>query len=249
MSDGNPADQQSFLEQLVGEGKRYATVEELAKAKVNADQFIDQLKKETGELREDLDKRMTLEDILKQKESSEPTPVEKPEPAPSADAEPGKTSEVVQKDDANDLGAKIREVMDAVSTERTAEANLNSVAERLVEEYGDAGKAKAEVQARAKTLGLNSDFLMNAAATSPRAFYEIMGMQEAGPKSAGSKTRGDVLSSAADLSGSRKQSTSPASYSDFEALRKTNPREYYSPKVQNKMMELYAEKGEVFLKS
>jgi hypothetical protein len=246
-TDGNPADQQQFLEQLVGEGKRYANVEELAKAKVNADAFIEQLKTETGELREDLEKRMTLDDILKQKESSN-TPVEPVDPAPPADAAEGKPAEVAQNVDEDDLNVKIREVMDRVSVERTADTNLTTVADRLVEDYGDAEKARTAVEARARELGLSTKNLMDTAATSPKAFYTIMGLQGSGPKSAGSGTKSDVLSTAAG-SGSRKQGASRESYADFQELRRSNPREYYSPKVQNRMLALYAEKGEAFLNS
>lgn len=54
MSDGvNGADRQDDpVELLVGEGKKYKTVQDLAKSRVEADQFIEQLKSENAALRE-----------------------------------------------------------------------------------------------------------------------------------------------------------------------------------------------------
>ena len=77
----------SYLEQLVGEGKKYSNPEELAKAYFNADGFINHLKNETGSLREELEKRMTLEELLAEKQqeqqiSTEPKAVEQPQETP-----------------------------------------------------------------------------------------------------------------------------------------------------------------------
>ena len=41
----------SILDALVGEGKKYANLEELAKGKAEADSFIDKLKDENSDLR------------------------------------------------------------------------------------------------------------------------------------------------------------------------------------------------------
>ena len=56
------------LEQLVGEGKKYKSVEDLAKAYMNADQFIETLKTEKRQLEQDFQTKLTeartVEDVL-----------------------------------------------------------------------------------------------------------------------------------------------------------------------------------------
>ena len=58
--------QTSELADLVGEGKKFATVEDLAKGKQESDRFIEQLQGELSGLREDLGKRMTSEQVLEE---------------------------------------------------------------------------------------------------------------------------------------------------------------------------------------
>jgi hypothetical protein len=69
--DPKPSDQEGeFFQQLVGEGKRYKTPEDVAKAHFHATEFIDQLKSEMREKEaeiEQLKKRKQLEDDLSDK--------------------------------------------------------------------------------------------------------------------------------------------------------------------------------------
>lgn len=242
--DGKTADQHSYLEQLVGEGKRYASLEELAKGRVEADLFIDQLKKETGELRTEMEKRLSLEDLLKQKDaSSSEKPA--PEPQPADDSANREAEPAPDKSKDDDLGAKVREILESERSKSTTEANLNSVAETLVQTYGSEEKAREAVRARAADLGLSVNFLMETAAASPKAFLEVVGLKESGPKSPGGKTPGAV-NSAAMVSATPQRGGEPQTYAEFEALRRDNPAKYFTPKVQNKMYALAREKGDSF---
>src|SRR5688572_12541162 len=75
-SNNEPADsgddnnQGSILEQLVGEGKKFADAEALAKCKAESDAFIETLKREQAELRRELDTRLSLEDFLDQQKAT-----------------------------------------------------------------------------------------------------------------------------------------------------------------------------------
>ena len=53
------------LAELVGEGKKYATVEDLAKGNLNAQQHIGTLEHETASLREQSSSAKSIEDVLK----------------------------------------------------------------------------------------------------------------------------------------------------------------------------------------
>lgn len=133
----------SYLEQLVGEGKKYSNPEELAKAYFNADGFINHLKNETGSLREELDKRMTLEELLavKQQEqqiSTEPKAVGQPQETPVIEPQPTEKVDL-------DLGAEVRRILTEESVKKTADSNLETVMNSLMSTYGDADKAREEV--------------------------------------------------------------------------------------------------------
>ena len=52
------------LEELVGEGKKYASAAELAKAMLHAQQHIDKLQGENGEFRSKLERASTIDEIL-----------------------------------------------------------------------------------------------------------------------------------------------------------------------------------------
>jgi len=56
----------SVTDTLVGEGKKFASIEALAAGKAESDKFIEQLQGELKGLRTDLDKRLSQEEILEE---------------------------------------------------------------------------------------------------------------------------------------------------------------------------------------
>ena len=97
-NEGQPApeaqlDTNSFLDQLVGEGKKFANIEDLAKGKLNSDEHIDKLENENQRLRQELDTRMTAEEVLAE--------IRKPEANLQPQAQPsgGDTAPQLNKDD------------------------------------------------------------------------------------------------------------------------------------------------------
>ena len=101
------------LTELVGEGKRYATVEALAKGRLDADAFIEQLKRENAGLREDLSTRLTAEEraaavLAAASQPNDQKPLA-PNGTPSPSGDPAAVEELVQKAlSAHDL-KKVRE--------------------------------------------------------------------------------------------------------------------------------------------
>ena len=64
MSDLFGNDVTPTAEDLVGEGKKFKTIDDLAKGKAQADTHITNLEKELAELRQDLSARLTVEDFV-----------------------------------------------------------------------------------------------------------------------------------------------------------------------------------------
>lgn len=55
---------ETYLGKLVGEGKKFSDVEGLAKGKLESDQMISFLENQAKELREELQKRSTLDEFM-----------------------------------------------------------------------------------------------------------------------------------------------------------------------------------------
>lgn len=150
---------------LVGEGKKYKTNDDAAKALAHKDQYIKRLEQENAEAREAAASRMNEEDFLKKLEEvtrKSPEPREQP---------------VVQRDEPEKSAVTpedIERILETREAKRQREANLSSVTTKLQETFGD--EYKSRVQSQAKALGVDTSFLTDVAAKNPTAFYKLMGL-------------------------------------------------------------------------
>lgn len=221
--EATPSD--NALEQLVGEGKKYKTVEELAKAYANADNHIGELKSDLQTTREFIASK--LDELAAKREATPPAPnVETgghPTPAPVAPP----------KDDGEDLDTRIAKALEERDSTRRFQENANIVQDVLVDRLGSVEDAAKAVIAKAQELGVDPGYMKQTAANSPRAFFSLMGI-DPDTKPASSSTP----SSSSDVNPHRLADTAvkPNSYDYYEQLRKSNPGVYWSPKVQQSMM-------------
>lgn len=137
-----PTDVKEYLSELVGEGKKYKTEEDLAKAYSNADNFIETLKSEKRELEAKMEKSKTIEDVLKAINTPESTPEPgiSPEPTP---IEPAAVPEPASEEDISD---KIERVLAHKEKIKTELDNVDSAWADLDKAYG--GRAKAKIAVR-----------------------------------------------------------------------------------------------------
>jgi hypothetical protein len=230
------------LDHLVGEGKKYKDPDELAKAYAHASTFIDRLKEENDGLRTELSAGLTVKDVLERhldaRPQSAPPAQESPppaQPAPVQVAEPAISKE--------DLTALVRQVNEEDTRVRTAQENATKVEQTLIDIYGSPEKANQAVRARADELGVSLKFLEGVALQSPKAFLAQMGLDAPKQQSAPQATRSDVNTEAF-----RRGSTAvkPGTYAWYNELRRTNPNEYWSPKIQNALYSDRTRLGESF---
>lgn len=222
-SEGSPPGEQaptpSAVGELVGEGKKFTSVEALAIGKMEADNFVDQLKREAKELREELDKRLTSEEALaKIQEQSKIS------------------AENTTQTSADEIADLVKRTVHDMSAADIAKANVLKADAILAEKYGD--KRGEVVAAKAKELGVDVSFLEDAAAKSPSAFLGMIGLSS--PASAPNTTASTAGSVNTDALAQINTGTKTDSYKHFEELRKTNPKEYFKPETQNKMLRLAA---------
>lgn len=214
------------LETLVGEGKKYSSPDELAKAYVNADATIEARNRELAELREELNVRLAVEEQLKriQPNTAQVVP---PSPA-SAPTEPAREAAMSQKD----LDARIQEVMSQTQAKERQARNLEQVTTRLVDTFGDEDKANAQVRAKAAELGVSVQFLLDVATASPKAFFTQLGLDT--PASGSRPVPASRRESAVNIVNT--PGVKADSYEYFEQIRKADPKRYFDPSIQNQIM-------------
>lgn len=149
------------LAELVGEGKKYATVEDLAKGAVNAQHHIGTLEQETSTLREQSGQAKSIEDVLA---AIKGTSLQ-PEQQPAADQQPAATPDSTV---AEQIAAAFQE-RDQLSVTQTQDQNRATLISDLGKLYGaEAATLYTQV---GKDLGLNLDEL---AGKSPAAVMKLI---------------------------------------------------------------------------
>lgn len=213
------------LDDLVGPGKKFATVDELAKSYTHGQNHISTLEAEAAQWREGIQAQVEAQ--------RQQTQGQQPQPSPQSE----------QRADEPNLDDRIREAIEATDRERKLAKNIDDVSTRLAQVYGDAKKANEAINAKAQELGVSIQFLMDTAAQSPKAFYAQIGLTEA-PRQAPAP-RGDVNAAALNTL-NPSQRAAEGTYGYYEQLRKENPRLYNSPKIQLQMHKEAQEKGQAF---
>lgn len=209
-----------YLTQLVGDDKKFKSVEDLAKGKLEADDFIKKLQDENKQLREgivDSSVKKQLDEFLtKIEQKSQTNSKEQTNPALSN----------------TDIANLVREQLTIAETQRTAEQNIQAAHARMVELYGD--KAKDILDAKARELGLSKEYLKEVSAKSPHAFLKIIG--DTGSKEVVNTGKGSI-----NTESSFNQDTKHGSSDYYKNLLKTDKKTYFSAKVQDEIRTLVAQ--------
>jgi hypothetical protein len=185
----------SPLTELVGEDKKFKTVEDLAKGKQESDAFIEKLQQENKEALDELarvqgkneDGKTVSELIAALKESNKA----------ADDGKPALSEE--------DLEKKVRDIMQGDSAEATAKQNREEGNKLVLEKVGgDVDAAKTYLADRAAALKMSVDQLRSLSESSPAAFAELMGIKRTATPSKGivdikAGTDGEFLPAATPL--------------------------------------------------
>lgn len=221
----------SALEVLVGDGKKFKDVEALARAKMESDAFIEQLKREAAGVREELNTRVNMQDFLDQLKAQ----TSRSEPDPQVLGDQVDTGKPLSDEE---LQSKVDAILNKKQLESEAQRNEAFVVSELVKVYGNNYEAK--VLARASELGVNKEFLLDMAKRTPKAFLELVVVQT---------TRNDPNQAVPPRSSGAppsplSQGVRNESY--YKKLKKDNPVLYLSPKVQLQEYQDAMKLGEAF---
>lgn len=212
------------LEDFMGEGKKYSDGNAVAKALSEKDAFIARLLEEKRQLEADHRASLNTQAFNDRIRALEAAQVERVEPTPPPTALPASTPSIDE--------ATVQRLIDERERQNQRTRNLMQVKDKLTETFGD--DYPNRVKARAKELGLSMDRVNEMAAETPTAFYAMLGLDRpaVSPDNvAPPATRQNSAAAFAPNAGVKGNSY-------YSNLRKTNPKEYWSPRVQ---MEEYNE--------
>lgn len=218
----------NYFDELVGDGKKYKDERDLAKAKYNADMFIEQLKKENAQVREELSKRLSAEEMLEKYNQSNAN--KNVNDGPQGQQTLG-SGEVKSKEDLESIVAN---TLKKQKEEEIRSNNIKSVTEKLTEAYGQ--KTKDVLVQKAKELGMTVADLQSTASKSPKAFYNLIGLNNI--DSGLNKNNIDIMSNSVNTSNESftgNAASNTAQY--FKNLYKSDKRKYFSSAVQKQIFE------------
>lgn len=155
---------------LVGEGKKFKDMAALARGKVESDHFIESLKREASELRQELQQRAQLAEMI---ERLGKTP-ERQEYAPPQDKPADTVTKEVNLDELFEQKFRERETI-AKRTENVRKAQT-ALQESLGADYVNILTSKAQ------ELGVTKEWLNNLAAESPAAVLKLVGAENKSPR-------------------------------------------------------------------
>jgi len=138
----------SPVETLVGEGRKFKTIEDLAKAKLESDTYIERLKSELEDVKNQVGRAANLEEqfttlrdeIVRLKAARQPPETEE-RTAPALSA--------------TDVEALVTKVMTQQEAQRSASQNVEEANRQVLAAHGTVEKAKEAIRAKATELGLS----------------------------------------------------------------------------------------------
>ena len=250
-TDSQPQDQQttettqqetqpqaSYLQKLVEtRGENWKDPEVLAKGKMEADAYIKNLEDQLSQMRDDLGKQDYAAKLLQQLEGrASASTTDKPLESntnTSGTVTEGHTNLAVSE---NDLKSLVEKTLTERELQATANQNVSAVDSKLQDMYGT--EASNVLLNKSKELGISLERMQNLASESPSAFFTLLGEKQESFKP---MTQGSVRTDGVAM-----QSSAQRDWSYYQKLRRENRNEYYSPKVQQQLMEDKMRMGDKF---
>lgn len=220
------------FEDLVGDGKKYATPDAAAKAIADKDAFIARLIEEKRRLEADHQAALNtkaFEDRLMALEAAKmteppvttPTPVSQPQTTPV------------------DIEATVQAAIEAREKANARTRNLINVKDKLTEVFG--ADYPNRVKAKAAELGLEVSRLNEMAAETPQAFFALIGLTGQRQPDNPAPPRTSQNTAAAFAPQVSKKNN--AYYAD---MRRTDPNRYWSRQIQMEEWNEAKRQGEAF---
>lgn len=228
--------QESFLQKLVeAKGDNWKDPEVLAKGKLEADGYIKNLEDQIAQMREDMKKQDYQAQILEQlqNKAAETTTAQTATPNNNGSTETQNTTASLSE---NDLESLVEKTLVKREQDSVIKQNLAQVDQELVNSFGT--EAEATVRKKAEELGMSLSRLRDIAAESPTAFFSLIGQPQ--------KTFSPMVQGSVRTEGVNMQASNTRDWNYYQKLRRENPNQYYSPKVQQQLIQDRMNMGDKF---
>ncbi len=229
ISDVETTTPEDVFAELVGEGKKFADAQALAKSKWEADRFIRQLEKENEELRQTVGKQSTVEEIMTQIKSMSQAAPQIPQAPASVETDQAPNADALQK--------LFQDLYAQKKTEEFVSNNRRVINDTLEKEWGS--DAQVKMNDTAKRLGVTLDYLKRLGEDSPALLFATLGINP------GQATRPSAVPPV-NRQGSAMPAPQERTKSYYDKLKATNPTEYFSAKTQQAYMKDAMRLGEGF---
>lgn len=225
-----------YLSELVGEGKKFKDVKDLAKGKFLADKYIAEVVKQKDEMYNDLmrlqkenNTKATLEALIDRLEKRQQLP---------EDSTTETTRSNVPAFDPKQVEEIFANKLTEYETTKKQQENLKLVKDKLVERFGD--NFKSSLKKRSDELGLTEDYVNNMAAIAPKALFAALRLDER--PSSNDLFQAPPRSNEPFRSGGEKKRT----WSYYQDLKKAKPDLYWDPRTQVEMINDHERLGSAF---
>lgn len=210
----------NYLEQLVGPGKKYADVNALAKAASHQIPYIKRLEEENEQARQELQKRLSIEEYVQQMK----TEIAQSRVPSEDDQRP--VTQISKEDIKKELFSEFETLLSTQNKKALAERNVELVRNELQKVWGST--YPAQLKSKAQELNLTEEFLGNLAQDNPQAFLKIVGVSGSPkviPQSIPTNSRNSAYRTDANESTDRNKAY-------YDKLKKDNPKLYWTAKIQ-----------------
>lgn len=228
----------SYKDHLVGEGKKFKDEEALARAKYEADLFIQKVTAENEEMRKELATRMTLEEFW---EKTKTTQGKTNEDHGDNRREESEAQKIAPKPE--DIAEMVRRELSTEKTKAQKAENVEYVRSELTKTWGP--NFQERLVRKAQELGSSVEFLGSMAETQPKAFLALM---VGTPATGKPRTTDDYVPPRTTIT-TPSYSGDSRNFQYYEKMRKENPNQYWQPRTQNEMFKIARELGDAFYKS
>ena len=229
---------ESYVAKLVeAKGENWKDPEVLAKGKLESDRYISELEAQLNQLREDLKKEDYAEKILQEIRNKATDTNTVNQSLPNNDTVGTAQDDTPQSSlSEEDLKSLVEKTLTEREMQSTVAQNLKVVDEELVKQYGT--EAQKTVAKKAEELGISLDRMKEIASESPTAFFALIGE--------GKKNFNPMVNSSVRTEGVNLQPSTERDWNYYQKLRRENRDLYYTPKVQQQLMQDKLRLGEKF---
>jgi len=229
--------QESYLQKLVeAKGENWKDPEVLAKGKLEADGYIKTLEEQLAQMREDLKKQEYQAQVIEQlqNKAADSTAAKNGVPNDNGSAEAQNTTGNLSEEDLKSL---VEKTLTQREKETSVKQNLTQVDKALDDMFGT--EALSVVQKKAQELGMSIERMQDIAAESPNAFFALIGEKPKQPMN-------PMIQGSVRTEGVNMQASAERDWSYYQKLRRENKNLYYTPKIQQQLMEDKMRLGDKF---